>query len=76
MVFEVLTTIIFFAFLIPISINMVKFIGTQRRHYYDDEDLLIKKQNRLRIKRVIILTVLLPIAMLLIFLGSHLIDGL
>ncbi len=72
MILQILSSIIFLAFVIPIGINMVNFIVFRRRRYYGEEAEQIEQINRVRIKRVIILTALLAIVMFLLFFGSYL----
>jgi Na+/proline symporter len=70
---SVIATLIFLAFMVPASYNMIMFILSQRRHYYDiEEEKQAKEINRIRIKKVLVLFILLPIVMLLLFFGNYL----
>jgi len=60
--------------MISISVNMIRFIGTQNKQYNIQEEKIIKEINKRRKKWVIILFILLPIVMFLLFFGDYLLN--
>jgi NADH:ubiquinone oxidoreductase subunit 4 (subunit M) len=70
---SIIATLIFLAFIIPASYNMIMFILSQRTQYFDTvEEKQAKGINRIRIRRVVVLFILLPIVMFLLFFCNHL----
>lgn len=69
---KIIATIIFIIFAVYISLNMLKFILSQKKHYNSEEEKIIRIVNKRRIRRVVILTILLPIVFFLMFLGNYL----
>ncbi len=68
----IVTTIIFLAFMIPISINMIMFIQSQRKNYSIQEEIQMNHINKGRTRRMVVLFILLPVVFFLIFFGNYL----
>lgn len=72
---RIISTLIFIAFIVLISFNMIMVMQHQRKLYYDyEEENKAKIDRKTRIKRVIILFILLPITMIILFIGNYILN--
>jgi hypothetical protein len=70
---KIISTVIFLCFVIPMSINMILFIQSNRKMMLDaEEQQKARVLNKRRIITVVILFISLPIVMFLLFLMNHL----
>lgn len=72
---RIISTLIFIAFILPMGFNMLIVMRQQSKQYYEYEEENKARINRkIRIKRVIILFILLPITMGILFIGNYILN--
>lgn len=74
MTISIIANVICISFLLGIAYNMIMFIQSQRRHYSLLDSELVKRQNKIRIKRVTILTIALPVIIFILYFGKYLLS--
>ena len=61
--------------MVPMAFNMLMVLRHQRTQYYEyEEEKKAKIDRKIRIKRVIILFILLPIIMAILFIGNYILN--
>lgn len=69
---RIFSTLIFIAFIVPMGFNMLIVMRHQRKQYYEyQEENNAKIDRKIRIKRVIVSFILLPITMAILFIGNY-----